>query len=159
MQLKQLKLASMPQMPTEKTTRAWIQLHRTHRQLLEAVAAELKSHDLPPLDWYDVLLELRRAESTGLRQFEIGEKILLSKHNLSRLIDRLQNQGLVVREICEEDGRGNRIKITAQGEQVLKQTWPVYGQAIQRQIGDRLSQKETAQLAELLNKLLEDSDS
>ena len=146
----------MSDMPSENTVHAWIQLHRAQRRLLEKISAELKRGGMPPLDWYDVLLELRRAGEGGLRQYEIGEKILLSKHNLSRLIDRLENEGLALREACAEDGRGNRIKITAKGERTLQQSWPVYGRAVQDEFGEKLGQKEQAQLKRLLDKLLQD---
>lgn len=149
-------LGRMPDTPSDTTVHAWVELHRTHRRLIDKVAAELKHNGLPPLDWYDVLLELRRAGEHGLRQFEIGDRILLSKHNLSRLIDRLETQEMVVREACAEDGRGNRIRITARGERTLEQSWPVYGQAIQREFGEKLTQTECIEIARLLGKLLQD---
>jgi len=145
--------------PTKETIQAWIQLHRTHRRLLETVENSLKSKGLPPLDWYDVLIELHREKSTGLRQYEIGEKILLNKHNLSRLIDRLEKNQLVVRHACAEDGRGNRIKITDKGEKMLKQIWPVYGHSIQESFGDRLKSKEFIELSRILNNVLDQSES
>jgi DNA-binding MarR family transcriptional regulator len=156
LQQKRLNLVAMSDMPTDKTVHTWVELHRAQRRLLDRVAADLKRSGLPPLDWYDVLLELRRAGEPGLRQYEIGEKILLSKHNLSRLIDRLEKQGLAVREACAEDGRGNRIKITARGEQTLQKSWPVYGRAVQREFGEKLGPREQSQLARLLDKLLQD---
>ena len=146
----------MSDTPSDTTVRAWIELHRTHRRLIDKVAAELKHKGMPPLDWYDVLLELRRAGDGGLRQFEIGDRILLSKHNLSRLIDRLESQQLVVREACEEDGRGNRIRITARGERTVEQSWPVYGRAIEREFGEKLTEAECLEIARLLGKLLQD---
>ena len=146
----------MPDKPSDTTVHAWVGLHRAHRSLIDKVAAELKLNGLAPLDWYDVLLELRRAGEQGLRQFEIGSRILLSKHNLSRLIDRLESRKLVVRETCEEDGRGNRIRITTQGERSLEQSWPVYGSVIQREFGDKLTRSECIEISRLLGKLLQD---
>lgn len=140
--------------PTKETVQAWIQLHRAHRLLLEVVEKTLKSKGLPPLDWYDVLIELHREKREGLRQYEIGEKILLNKHNLSRLIDRLENNHLISRHACAEDGRGNRIRITDEGEKTLKQIWPVYGQAIQESFGIKLKSNEIIELAGLLGKVL-----
>jgi len=105
---------------TEEALEAWVLLHRTQRLLLENVEKTLKNEGLSPLAWYDVLLELQREKKTGLRQYEIGNKILLNKYNLSRLIDRLEKNHLVERHLCMEDGRGNRIKITSAGEKVLK---------------------------------------
>ena len=148
----------MKKEPSKEMTQAWIQLHRAHRQLLETVEISLKDKGLPPLDWYDVLLELQREKSAGLRQYEIGEKVLLNKHNLSRLIDRLEKNQLLKRYACAEDGRGNKIKITAKGEEVLKQVWPVYGQSLQENFGTKLKAKELMELSRILGKVLEQGD-
>lgn len=145
----------MSKKPHKDTIHAWIQLHRAHRLLLDEVEKILKDNGLPPLDWYDVLLELHREKDAGLRQFEIGEKILLNKHNLSRLIDRLEKNQLVGRYACEEDGRGNRIKITDKGEKMLKQVWPVYGGSIQANFGVKLNTAEISDLSRVLNKILD----
>jgi DNA-binding MarR family transcriptional regulator len=145
---------SMSKEPTNEAIQAWIKLHLAHRLLLEKVENSLKNKALPQLDWYDVLLELHREKTTGLRQYEIGEKVLLNKHNLSRLIDRLEKNGLLSRYACEEDGRGNQIKITTEGEKVLKQVWPVYSQAIQENFGAKLNSDELAELSHVLAKVL-----
>ena len=105
-----------------------------------------------------MLLELHREKDTGLRQFELGEKILLNKHNLSRLIDRLEKDQLVGRYACEEDGRGNRIKITDKGEKMLKQVWPVYGESIQESFGVKLSGKDIAELSRVLSTLIDHTE-
>lgn len=143
----------MSKTPTKDTIKAWIQLHRGHRSLLESVESALKAQGLPPLDWYDVLLELHREKNTGLRQYEIGGKILLNKHNLSRLIDRLEKSRLVTRHACAEDGRGNRIKITDKGEEMLKQVWPVYSQEIEANFGTKLTSAECTELSRILEKV------
>ncbi len=145
----------MSKTPTQDTIQTWIELHRAHRRLLDTVESSLKSQGLPPLDWYDVLIELHREKNAGLRQYEIGQKILLNKHNLSRLIDRLEKNQLVVRHTCAEDGRGNQIKITDKGEKMLKQVWPVYGQSIQESFGEKLSSNELTELSAILRKLLD----
>lgn len=144
----------MSKTPSEASLRAWIQLHRAHRLLLDTVEKALKSEGLPPLDWYDVLLELQREKRQGLRQFEIGDKVLLSKHNLSRLIDRLENEQLLGRYVCAEDKRGNRIQITDKGEKLLKRMWPVYRQVIQTAFGARLDADELGELSAMLAKVL-----
>jgi len=78
---------------------------------------------------------------------------LLNKHNLSRLLDRLQSQGLLERNACEEDGRGNRVRITPEGENILKNMWPVYRFTIQENFGDKLNQKELEQLIQTLSRI------
>ncbi len=145
----------MKKIPNETTIHAWVLLNRAHRKLLEGVGVALKNNKLPPLDWYDVLLELHRVGEVGLRQYEIGDRILLNKYNLSRLIDRLEKQHLVCRHSCEEDGRGYRVTITSEGKQVIKTMWPVYGESIQSEFGEKLSSDELSELARLLEKVLE----
>lgn len=142
---------------TKETIQAWVHLHRAHRQSLDSVEKALKQNDLPPLDWYDVLIELHREKSNGLRQYEIGKKILLKKHNLSRLIDRLEDDQLIRRYTCSEDGRGSRIKITDKGEKMLKQIWPTYSNAIQNVFGVKLEPKELAELSQILKKVVDPS--
>ncbi len=145
----------MSRKPSKQTQQAWIELHRAHRLLLERVESALKRAGLPPLDWYDVLLELGRDDAVGLRQFQLGERVLLSKHNLSRLLDRLEQNGLVRREACAEDGRGNLIRITATGKQMLARMWPVYGDAIEATFGARLAGDEAVELSRILGKVLD----
>ena len=145
----------MSRKPSSQTQRAWIDLHRAHRRLLDRVESVLKRAGLPPLDWYDVLLELRHGNDDGLRQYQLGNRVLLSKHNLSRLIDRLEQGGLVRREACAEDGRGNLIRITAAGKKMLERMWPVYGAAIEDSFGAHLSVTEMVELSRVLGKVLE----
>lgn len=138
--------------PTEHTIAAWARLLRVHTQWQEQVQSALKAAELPPLAWYDVLLELHRKRH-GLRQYEIGERMLLPKHNLSRLLDRLEKEALVTRRASPEDGRGNRVLITRSGRRLLQRMWPVYGRVIQECLEQRLTTAEVTTLAKLLDKL------
>lgn len=127
---------------------------KAQRVLLERVERSLKRAGLPPLGWYDVLLELRREKKPGLRQYEIGEKVLLSKHNLSRLLDRLEAKNLIERHSCPEDGRGYVVKITPDGNTLLKKIWPVYAQAIHVNFTKALRSEEMGALSQALLKVL-----
>ena len=141
-------------MSTDETThRAWARLVRAWQLLLERIEADLKAAGLPPLRWYDVLLELDRAGRRGLRQFEIGAAVLLSKYNVSRLLDRLESEGLLERYVCEEDARGAQVLITGQGRDLRKRMWTVYGPSLRKHFGAHFSQPELEQLASLLGRL------
>jgi len=76
---------------------AWARLLRAQTHLLGVVERELKQAGLPPLGWYDVLLELSRPGCDGLRPVELEKLLLLAQYNLSRLLDRLEKAGLVER--------------------------------------------------------------
>jgi DNA-binding MarR family transcriptional regulator len=136
--------------PSSAITRAWIRLMRTQQIVLAAIEQDFKTADLPPLSWYDVLLELERASGGKLRPYEIEERTLLAQHNLSRLLDRMEKAGLVYREVFSEDGRGRWIVITEAGSAMRNRMWLVYATALQRHLGDKLDDAQANQLAGLL---------
>lgn len=145
----------MKTFPSKQTELAWVSIIRAQQVLLSKVETALKDAGLPPLSWYDVLLELNRDPNVGLRQYEIGERVLLNKHNLSRLIDRLEVDGLVERQACDVDGRGNLVKITKKGIQLKQAMWPVYAKQIQELIAEPLTATQVQSLGEIMNLLLE----
>jgi len=143
------------EIPSEAVVDAWINLVRAQHRVLSAVETDLKRAGFPPLSWYDVLLELRRAGDDGLRPLEIEARLLLAQHNVSRLIERLEKAGYATRKAHESDGRGQRILLAASGAELLARMWPVYRAAIERHVGRKLSGDDAARdLAGLLGRLL-----
>lgn len=140
--------------PSDIKQQAWVRLIRVQRGLLEQVEQKIKSAGMPPLIWYDVLLELERSEK-GLRQFELGENMLLSKHNLSRLLDRMEKKKLIKRAACPEDGRGSITRITAAGRQLRKSMWPQYAKAMDEVFASRLTDSQAREFSNTLEKLLD----
>ncbi len=118
---------------------AWVGLIRSQQMVMEAVEGELKSVGLPPLAWYDVLLELHREDQKSLRLQDLGERILLAKNNVTRLVDRLEREKLVVRKKCPNDGRGIVAHITKKGEELLHRMWPVYRKAVKTHFSEKLT--------------------
>jgi DNA-binding MarR family transcriptional regulator len=141
--------------PTDSTVNAWARLIRAQTKVLDAVEADLKAAGFPPLAWYDVLLELRRADGAGMRPMELQAQLLLAQHNVSRLIDRMDAKNLVKKKRAASDGRGQLVEMTEAGRDLLRKMWPVYRRAIQRHMGSKLDSSETERLAELLGKLLD----
>ncbi len=139
---------------TGESERVWTRLMRASRTNLAAIETALKWAGLPPLSWYDALLELERAATPGLRPFELSEALLLAQYNMSRLLARLEAEGLITIKPCPDDRRGRIIRITRAGRALRKRMWAVYGPAIDKSLGGRLSAKESGQLAKLLGKLV-----
>ena len=133
---------------------AWARLLKAERLSLARVEAALKQAGLPPLAWYDVLLELERASETGLRPYELERALLLAQYNLSRLLDRIEREGLIERTPCPEDGRGHVVRISAGGRSMRKAMWPIYAQAIQSAVGEHLSRAQADALDGLLGRLI-----
>ena len=142
----------LERLPSDAVIRAWARLIRAQQSVLAAVEAELKAAGFPQLAWYDVLLELSRAQE-GLRPFALEQELLLAQYNLSRLLDRLEGAGYLERRACPEDGRGQIVAITAAGRALVKRMWPTYRAAIARHLGGKLSEDEASRLATLLGKL------
>ncbi len=145
----------MTEKPSKIVVRTWARLMKAQQLALASIELALKSAALPPLDWYDVLLEVERAGEHGLRPFELERAMLLAQYNLSRLVDRIERAGYVERRACEKDGRGQLIAITAAGRAIRRKMWPVYAQAIETAVGQHLSGKEADALDSLLGKLIE----
>lgn len=143
--------------PSPSVTRAWVRLMRAQQIVLAAIEQDLKAAGLPPLGWYDVLLELSRAEGGRLRPYEIEQRTLLEQYNLSRLLDRMDKAGLVQREVFSEDGRGRWVIITDAGRAMQARIWSVYAGALQRHLGDKLDDAQADQLADLLAELSRNS--
>lgn len=130
--------------------RAWVAVQYFGSGLLERVEADLKAQGVPGIEWYDVLWALER--KGPLRQRDLAENLLLARYSLSRLVNRMETEGLVVRRACADDARGQMVHLTPAGLALRKRIWAVYGPAIQRGLAP-LSKTEAAQLAALLSKL------
>lgn len=140
--------------PNETVVSAWARLNRAQHLAFTSIENALKANGMPPLAWYDVLLELSRVEHEGLRPFELERHVLFAQYNLSRLLGRIENAGYIERCPCEDDGRGQIVKITSAGIAIRHKMWPVYADAISRALGDHFSEREAEQLNTLLGNLI-----
>lgn len=91
----------------------WLRLAKCYNLALREVRASLK--DECTLPQFDVLSQLKRSEPTGLTFSELSKKLLVTAGNLTGIIDRLEQQGLVRRETNPKDRRETFIKLTAKG--------------------------------------------
>lgn len=134
---------------------AWARLQRASGNVLARVEARLKAAGFPPLGWYDVLLELSRAEDKTLRPVEIEKRMLLAQYNVSRLLDRLVAAGYIEKLKSPEDGRGVSVRLTQEGEMLLKAMWPCYRAAVETEFTRHLEPGDTEALWKVLGKLVQ----
>jgi DNA-binding MarR family transcriptional regulator len=139
--------------PSPEAVAAWARLMRVSRQLVDRIEESLKAGGLPPLAWYDVLHELAEAGEDGLRPFELVDRVLLAQYSVSRLLARLEADGLVEKLPVSDDGRGQTVRITPSGRDMRRRIWSVYGASITEQMDSRLSTEELNTLAALLGRL------
>lgn len=134
--------------------RAWARLLKVQQRLNAAVERDLKQAGALPLDWYDALLELERAPDGRLTPGELEHNMLIAQYSLSRLVDRLERDGLIRRLPHPDDGRRQLLEITPKGRKRRLDSWPAYAAAVGRHAGGRLDEEELQNLLGLLGKLL-----
>lgn len=132
---------------------AWRAFLRAHSYLQRRLEAELVAeHDLP-LASYDVLLQLAESERRSLRMTELADRVLLSRSGLTRLVDRLERDGLVVRQACPDDARGTLAVLTPCGLERLRGAAPTHLRGIGEHVTSRLTPAELEELKRLMLKL------
>ena len=139
---------------TASQNTAWRFFLKTHAVLLEQMEQALKQANLPDLSWYDVLWALEEALDRRLRLHELADALVLQRSNLTRLVDRMEQSGLVKRESCDSDRRGAFATITQQGLVVRQQMWQVYSQSIHTHFAQRLSEEQIVALTQVFVNLL-----
>jgi DNA-binding MarR family transcriptional regulator len=132
----------------------WPLFLTTHAVLVERIENRLAQAGLPQLGWYEVLWGLERAPHQRLRMSELAQKVVMSRSNLTRLVDRLEDAGLVERERSEEDRRGAYAVLTESGQAVRRSMWPVYAQGIKDLFENRLADEEAVAMGVTLRRLL-----
>ena len=129
---------------------AWAVLLTTHATLIEKIESALAEAKLPPLGWYDVLWELEKAEGGKLRMHELARRIVLSRSNLTRLADRLENAKLIEREDTPHDRRGYHCVITRAGLALRRKMWLVYKAEIERLFSKHITVEEARTIGDAL---------
>ena len=141
---------SMSARPDEGHLAAWRSLLEAHATVVELLARELEDERGLSLGWYEVLLQLAQAPGGRLRMQDLAQSVLLSKSGLTRLIDRMEGDGLVGRERCPSDRRGAFAVLTPAGRTVFRRAAPVHLRGVQEHFARHLDGAE----AELLRACL-----
>ena len=125
-------------------------LLRTHSYLSPFIDAGLRRRNLTAAQ-FNTLLVLRTAGDEGLMMGQIGERLVVTKSNVTGLIDRLERQGLVAR--CEHrDRRAKLVRLTDAGAELLERTLPRHAELLAELTGC-LTAKQKQGLIRLLTKL------
>ena len=151
MRLQQSQLKAPTRIPSDPLQRAWVALGRVSQSVQCHVENALKEAGFPELSWYTVLWELERA-GKPTRPKDLAIPLFILPYQLSRLVDRMEAEGLVKRIQCKEDKRGHMLEPTAKGFALRKAMWAVYAPAMVDAMS-RIDDKEALKLVELLNKL------
>jgi DNA-binding MarR family transcriptional regulator len=138
----------------ELATSAWAALLRTHAALVPQLDRTVQRHVGLPLSWYDVLLELAAAPERRLRMTELGERVVLSRTRVSRIVDELVEAGLVCREENVADKRSAYARLTELGLARYREAAPHYLRAIEEQFAASLTDAQLRCVATALNRVV-----
>lgn len=119
-------------------------------RVLRIADLDMLEHDGFPLTWFDVLGRLVDAPSDGLRMQELEERALFTRGGLTRLVDRMEGDGLVRREPVPGDRRGVRVVLTADGRQRYAAAFVRHREVIGRAFGQRLTPDQHRAIADAL---------
>ena len=133
---------------------AWRGLLRVHSSLTKALDAELvREHGLP-LTSYEVLINLQAAPGRRRRMAELADGVLLSRSGTTRLVDRLERDGLLERDTCDSDGRGCFAVLTDRGEEVLSKARATHLEGVRERFLRHFEPSELEQMAIWWNRAL-----
>ena len=142
------------QLLSPRELRAWRGLLRVHAALVKALDAELEQEHGLPLSSYEVLLFLQEAEEQRMRMCDLASSVLLSRSGLTRLVDRLERDGLVVRVACSGDARGAFATLTPAGRETLAAARATHLRGVRRLFLDQVSPQEQELLGEVWERVL-----
>ena len=153
-----VRSAELPGIPADELPparlEAWQAFIRAHSAVVARIERDLNARRLTPLTWYDVLIELVYAPENRLRLSELADTVALSRSGLTRLVDRLEHEGLLRREPHPHDRRGAYAVLTAAGYDAVARTRPAYLRDIAAFFAGHLTDEESRILLGAMNRIL-----
>jgi DNA-binding MarR family transcriptional regulator len=140
---------------TDGQLTAWRNFLQAHAVLVRRLEADLLAEHQLPLASYDVLVQLVEAPERRLRMTELAQRVLISRSGLTRLVDRLEREGLVRREACDDDARGLFAVLTEVGFQRLRRASPTHLRGVASYAIDRLDDGQVEALAQICARILD----
>jgi DNA-binding MarR family transcriptional regulator len=145
--------SSSPEDLSEGELRAWRGLLRAHACLAKRLDAELDRAHRLPMTSYEVLTRLHEAEGGRMRMCDLAEEAQLSRSGLTRLVDRLEREGLIERCSCDHDARGAYACLTAAGQERLAEAKGTHRAVVREHFFSRFSEQELRTLAEMWDRI------
>jgi DNA-binding MarR family transcriptional regulator len=132
---------------------AFAKLARAHTVLRRELQAEALTPRGLTMSDFDTLLHLSRAEDNRLRRVDLVERLMLTPSGVTRLLEGLQESGLVENVQCDDDARVTWARLTTDGVETIECVGESYAKRLRELFRDTLSEEEVEQLSELLGRL------
>jgi len=138
--------------PSAERLRAWRLFFESALALLDVLDTELERDAGIPLRWYDVLVQLDEAPE-GIPMNALADRILYSKSGFTRVVDRMEEAGLVSRVRPQHDRRSILVVLTDQGRETMERARRFHRDGIERHFSQHLSEPEIKALTRALEKI------
>jgi DNA-binding MarR family transcriptional regulator len=143
---------------TTEASETWRAVMTAFTRVNTMLAEEMEAQSSVSLDWYSILLMLSQVEGGSMRPSDLADHLGLSRSGTTRLIDRLEKDGIVERRSCGTDRRGTFVGLTREGEQQFREAGRIHLRGINEHVGSHLDSDEMADLRRILTKLAEGVD-
>lgn len=137
----------------EAGLQAWRAMRLAHAAALRAIGITLNDAGHIPLTWYDVLTELKDSPDGRLRMVELGERGVLSRSQVSRIVDKMATVALVTKTPDPGDGRVQWAAITQKGVEAVLVTAPTYLRGVEQHFSRYLTASEKPVLTAALTRV------
>lgn len=145
-------MANLPSLTAEERA-VWRAYQRMSVSVFSRLNRELLQEARISLPDYEVLVTLMDSPERRLRAFELGAELQWEKSRLSHHLKRMENRGLVERMVCESDGRGLWVGLTAAGVASIGTATPIHDETVKRLLLDAMERPQQALLVELSEKV------
>src|SRR4030088_3609422 len=144
-----VKIPASAEALSEGELRAWRGLLRASGCLAKRLDAELERAHRLPMTSYEVLNHLQDASAERMRMCDLADQAQLSRSGLTRLVDRLERDGLLERCSCEHDARGSYACLTGAGRERLQAARVTHLAVVRDHFLSHFSEAELRDLADM----------
>ncbi len=137
---------------------AWRAFLHAHARLTRRLDEELRAAHGLSLAEYDALVQLAAAPGRRLRMSVLADRVLLSRSGITRLVDRLEGDGMVQRTACTTDARGAEAALTRTGLERLRTASPTHLDGVRRYFLEVVSSADQAAIQRGLGRVLDGLD-
>ncbi|HEY0866176.1 MAG TPA: MarR family transcriptional regulator [Fimbriimonas sp.] len=139
----------------DETKEAFSTFLIAHAVVTRMIDRRLKEAGVVGIEVYDVLLALEDAPERRLRMSELADRLVISRSGITRLVDRLEKDGLLKRVACPMDRRAMHAALTDHGLAERERAWPVYRQAIAELFGQHTGREEAETLRNVMRRIIQ----
>ncbi|SFD75748.1 DNA-binding transcriptional regulator, MarR family [Paenibacillus catalpae] len=129
----------------------FLTIYKTSHHLVQKLEEQLGTFDLTLGRW--CLLVALKTGGRPMLPSELSDDLSVTRANISNLLNALEKAGRIQRDFDPSNRRRILVRLTAEGEDLITEVWPVYEKTIAEHVGGKLSPEAQTQLKQLLNVL------